>query len=113
MEDITVKTDADAPHDLHESGHKRVKSDATERPTSAQRDRDESDQESDIKAEEHGDSDDEDADPAIKINPYDWDHLHQRYHDTIKECEGEEKELMNEWASLMEVMLSLSSQFDV
>lgn len=108
MEDITVKPDADAPHDLPESGHKRVNSDATERPTSAQRDRDESDQHSDVEPK-HSASDDEDADPADQINPYDWDQLHQRYHNAINECNREEKELMDEWASLMEVILSLTS----
>jgi hypothetical protein len=118
MEDITVKTDADAPHAPHaphnllESGHKRVNSDATERPTSAQRDREESDQHSDVESK-HSASDDEDADPADQINPYDWGNLHERYHDAIKECNHEEKQLMNEWASLMEVILSLSSRFDM
>jgi hypothetical protein len=112
MEDITVKSDADAPHDLPESGHKRVNSDATERPTSAQRDRDESDQHSDVESKQSA-SDDEDADPADQINPFDWDQLHQRYHDTINECNREEKELMDEWAGLMEVISSSSSQLGV
>ncbi|KAG9204030.1 hypothetical protein G6514_001666 [Epicoccum nigrum] len=109
MEDIAVKTDVDAPHNLQESGHKRVNSDATERPTSAQRDRD---QQSDSESK-HSASDDEDADPANEIDPYDWDNLHERYHDAINECNREEKELMDEWASLMEVILSLSSQLDL
>ena len=111
MEDIKVKTDADAPHDLLESGHKRMNSDATERPTSAQRDHDESDQHSDIESKQSA-PEDEDADPANQIDPYDWNDLHERYHHEINECNREEEELMNEWASLMEVISSSSSELD-
>ncbi|KAF3001401.1 hypothetical protein E8E13_007194 [Curvularia kusanoi] len=104
MEDKTVKTDVDAPQDLQQtpkSGHKRVNSDDTERPTSVQRDRDDLGQIPDAGAET-SDSDDEHADPALQIEDYNWQELHERYHNIINTCNAEEKELMEEWANLME-----------
>ncbi|KAJ4335381.1 hypothetical protein N0V87_006170 [Didymella glomerata] len=86
---------------LKRSKHKRVNSDSTERPASAQRDRrDDSIEHSDVEA--GPDLVDEDADPADPIVVFDWQDLHVRYHQAINRCSQEEAELMNEWSSLME-----------
>jgi len=85
------------------SKHKRVNSDSTERPASAQRGRrDGSVERSDVEGELE--LSDEDADPADPIVDFDWDELHQKYHDAINQCSQEETELMGEWSSLMEVL---------
>ena len=87
------------------SKHKRMNSDDTERPASAQHKRDESAGHSDVETEQE--SSDEEADPSAHIANFDWDDLHQRYHDAIKDCSAEEARLMQEWESLMKVLLYL------
>lgn len=84
--------------------HKRVNSDETERPASAQRRRDGSEERSNAEAEQDV-VDEEEADPAVRIADFDWSELHERYHNAIKKSGLEEEELMQEWASLMEVLL--------
>jgi hypothetical protein len=82
---------------------RRVASDETERPPSAQqlqRPEDEDDHEDD--------SDGIDSDPAETITDFDWDGLHQRYHNAMQDCHEQEAELAQEWESLMEVPLSSS-----
>lgn len=113
MDDISSKSEPVAlqdapvaPLDVQQtpkrSKHKRVNSDDTERPASAQRDRDGPEEHSDIEAEQEV-SDDGDADPAEQICDFDWEHLHERYHNAINQCSQEEAELLGEWTSLMEV----------
>lgn len=111
MDDTAPKFEPAAPQDQQQSQdvqtpkrskHKRVNSDSTERPASAQRDRrDDLVQHSDVEAEL--DLSDEDADPADSIVDFNWDELHQKYHDAINQCSQEETELMGEWLNLMEV----------
>ena len=108
-DDLESKYKPIAPQEVQQTPkrrkHKRINSDDTERPASAQRDRDDSEQHSDIEVEQKLPDDDE-ADPAAQIADFDWEHLHQRYHDAIKTCSDEEAELMQEWSNLMEVLMS-------
>jgi hypothetical protein len=81
---------------------RRINSDETERPPSAQQTQDKVDEQ--IDANEKAESEDEDSDPAESIVDFDWDDLHHRYHEAIKKCHGDEAELMQEWESLMAVL---------
>lgn len=47
----------------------------------------------------------ETPDPSIRIEDFDWDELHERYHDAMKRCHTDEDELRQEWESLMNVVL--------
>lgn len=85
---------------------RRVSSDETERPPSAQRTHDEVHGQAD--ADTGMQSEDEDSDPAVKIENFNWEDLEVRYHEAMKVCHNEESELMQEWESLMAVLLSLS-----
>ena len=85
---------------------RRINSDETERPPSAQQTQNQVDEQSDANDEEQ--SEDEDPDPAEKIEDFDWDDLHARYHEAIKKCHSEEAELMQEWESLMAVLHPIS-----
>ncbi|KAG9188670.1 hypothetical protein G6011_07375 [Alternaria panax] len=78
---------------------RRVGSDETERPPSAQRTQDEVDDQVDAASKEQ--AEDEDSDPAQSIDDFDWDDLHLRYHKAMEGCQNEESELMQEWESLM------------
>ncbi|KAF2278205.1 uncharacterized protein EI97DRAFT_431473 [Westerdykella ornata] len=40
-------------------------------------------------------------DPADMIADFDWEHLAERYHDAIRDCDARETELLQEWESLM------------
>lgn len=83
---------------------RRVNSNETERPPSAQqviRDADETDEDED-------DEEEVDSDPAEKMADFDWNDLHQRYHDAMNACQDEEAELAQEWDSLMAVRLPFS-----
>lgn len=78
----------------------RANSNETERPSSAQRPK--------ADAREMPDPDDEaalDDDPDLfqKIDDFDWDELHERYHRTVNNASEAEAGLMREWANLMEV----------
>jgi hypothetical protein len=88
---------------------RRINSDETERPPSAQRTQDQVEEQTDANDEEQ--SEDEDSDPAEKIENFDWDELHARYHEAIKKCHGEEADLMQEWESLMAVLHPLLISF--
>tara|TARA_R110002003_G_scaffold59_17_gene5354 strand:+ start:27300 stop:27761 length:462 start_codon:yes stop_codon:yes gene_type:complete len=82
----------------------RVNSEETERPPSAQQVHRDSD--------EHADEDDEeelDSDPAEKIADFDWNALHERYHQVMDGCHDAEGELAQEWESLMNVQLHITS----
>jgi hypothetical protein len=112
MDDLPSKSEPDAPQEVQQiqdvqqtprrSKHKRVNSDDTERPASAQRDRRDGSEEVSTHEEEDV-SIDEDNDPADEIEHFDWEGLHGRYHDAIKQFNDEEDRLMGEWANLMEV----------
>lgn len=113
MDDPASKSEPVAPQEQQQAPdvqqtpkrpkHKRVNSDDTERPASAQRDRrDGSVERSDVEAEL--DHSDEDADPAEPIADFDWQGLHEEYHAAINQCSQEEAELMHEWSGLMEVI---------
>jgi hypothetical protein len=82
---------------------RRTHSDETERPSSAQRTKDEVDDEANAATEEQ--SEYEETDPAEKIVDFDWEDLEVRYHDAMKTCHAEEEQLMEEWANLMDVLL--------
>ena len=121
MDDPASKSEPAAPQEQQQpqdvqtpkrSKHKRVNSDSTERPASAQRDRrDDLVQHSDVEAEL--DLSDEDADPADPIVDFNWGELHQKYHDAINQRSQEETELMGEWSNLMEVpWISTASHTD-
>lgn len=111
MEDSKVKSDDAVSQDLQPTSgqprHERINSDETERPPSEQRIREGSTQHSDVESEQSASSDEE-ADPSVEIEHYDWEDLHQQYHDAIKKCNLEENDLMKEWASLMEVLHRLT-----
>jgi hypothetical protein len=52
------------------------------------------------------DDSEDDVDPADQIMDFDWDELHERYHQTINNASAQEQELMQEFAQLMEVLLA-------
>ena len=88
---------------------RRVSSDETERPPSAQqllhRDVDEQ-----TVARGDDEQEAEDIDPAEAIVDFDWNDLHERYHEAVNKCHGQETELMQEWENLMSVVLLSPSQ---
>ncbi len=55
--------------------------------------------------EEESEEDESDSDPSESIANFDWESLHARYHDAINQCQSHEAELMQEWDSLMNVLL--------
>jgi len=81
---------------------RRVRSDETERPPSAQQPGSDTDEALD--EDDEDEVNDEDADPAEQIAAFDWDDLHRRYHEAVDKCQDEEAELMHEWESLMTVL---------
>lgn len=83
---------------------RRINSEETERPPSAQRV-----QRDTISDSEESGDDELDADPAEKIIDFDWDDLHQRYHDAMNGCHTKEAELAQEWENLMNVQLVTSA----
>jgi hypothetical protein len=90
--------------DAARPSHKRVSSDDTERPPSAQQVRKDSDQNAEEDDDEI-DEDDVDSDPAQEIEDFDWNELHGRYHEAMNKCRTQEGELAEEWESLMNVLL--------
>lgn len=82
--------------------HRRVGSDETERPHSAQQTQHDTD--SHISETSEEESDEDDLDPAHRIDDFNWEDLHHRYHEAVKVCHGEEAALMEEWESLMTVI---------
>jgi hypothetical protein len=80
-----------------------VSSEDTERPPSAQQAPKNMDGHSGDEDEDADDDEDMDSDPAEQISEFDWDDLHQRYHDAMKGCHEQEGELTQEWESLMNV----------
>ncbi|EDU50548.1 hypothetical protein PtrSN002B_008676 [Pyrenophora tritici-repentis] len=78
---------------------KRINSNETERPPSAQQTQDDADDPADSKSE--ADSEEEESDPADRIADFDWEDLHVRYHEAMKGCHEEEAALMHEWEALM------------
>lgn len=85
--------------------HRRVGSDETERPHSAQQTQHDTDNHISETSEEESDQDD--SDPAHRIDDFDWEDLHHRYHEAMKVCHGEEAALMEEWESLMTVIIAV------
>lgn len=111
MEDDGPKSEPAAPQQLEQTPnrprHKRIRSDETERPASAQHNEHEDHEDvEEGEEEEQNVLDPNEADPSAQIADFDWASLHERYHDTIKKCSQDEEELMQEWASLMEVLLA-------
>lgn len=51
-------------------------------------------------AQEH--DSDTDVDPAEQIDDFDWDFLHERYHDAMSSASAQELALMQEFAQLMD-----------
>ncbi|KAH3905740.1 hypothetical protein HBI56_211440 [Parastagonospora nodorum] len=86
--------------DTASPSHKRVSSDDTERPPSAQQVRKDSDQNAEEDYDEM-EEDDVDSNPAQKIEDFDWNELHGRYHEAMNKCRTQEGELAEEWESLM------------
>lgn len=84
--------------------HRRVGSDDTERPHSAQQTQHDTD--SHISETSEEESDEEDSDPAHRIDDFDWEDLHHRYHEAMKGCHDEEAALMEEWEGLMTVIFA-------
>jgi hypothetical protein len=84
---------------------RRVTSDETERPPSAQQLQRHVDADDD---EDENDDDNIDSDPAETIIDFDWGGLHQRYHDAMQNCHVHEDELAQEWENLMKVHFSFS-----
>ncbi|UPX11781.1 uncharacterized protein EKO05_0002369 [Ascochyta rabiei] len=112
MDGITApKSETAAPQDGQQTPkqpqHNRIASDDTERPASAQRIHDDSEEHSDIEVEPES-SEIEDTDPAMQIAGFDWNGLHERYHAAIDGCSQEEAALMEEWSNLMKVLCFLS-----
>ncbi|RMZ66652.1 zinc finger fyve domain-containing 19 [Pyrenophora seminiperda CCB06] len=79
---------------------RRINSEETERPPSVQRTQDGADGPAD--AESESDLEEEGSDPADRIVDFDWEDLHHRYHEAMKNCHGEEAALMQEWENLMD-----------
>jgi hypothetical protein len=101
-----VKSESPATQDEEPSkpSPKRVSSEETERPPSAQQmQRD--DDISDETDEEPDNEEDMDSDPAHTIVDFDWDELHRQYHDAMNTCQAEEGELAREWENLMNVQM--------
>ena len=84
---------------------RRTASDETARPPSAQQSQHNADDQNSLNGEEESEQDD--SDPADRIADFDWEELHQRYHDAMNGCHGEEEELMQEWQNLMAVITPL------
>lgn len=55
--------------------------------------------------EEESEEDESDSDPSERMTNFDWENLNERYHDAINQCQSHETELMQEWDSLMNVLL--------
>jgi hypothetical protein len=78
---------------------RRVSSEETERPPSAQQIQREGDASDEDEEELKG----EELDPAVQIANFDWDALHHKYHAAMDTCHTEEGQLADEWDSLMNV----------
>lgn len=95
-----VKPEPPATQDAETSRpmRKRANSDDTERPPSAQQQRNETGSED---SDANSENESIDDGPADRIPDFDWDDLHSRYHAAIDKCQTEENELMHEFESLM------------
>ena len=80
---------------------RRVSSDETERPPSAQQAQ--GDAHDHVHESDEEDEEELDSDPAETIADFDWDALHERYHNAMNGCHEQEGELAQEWESLMNV----------
>jgi hypothetical protein len=80
-------------------------SDETERPPSAQQIHDDEEKhvEEVVEDEDEDDGMELDLDPAEGIADFDWDALHERYHQAMDACHDQESDLSQEWTSLMNV----------
>ncbi|KAH7399261.1 hypothetical protein BKA66DRAFT_565347 [Pyrenochaeta sp. MPI-SDFR-AT-0127] len=95
---LAVKSEPPVAQDAGASGPplRRVSSDETERPPSAQPIPYDSDEQVSASFEEE-----ENSGPSERIVDFDWDDLHERYHEAVNKCQGQETELLKEWESLM------------
>jgi len=84
----------------------RPNSTDTERPPSAQRINQDVNESDELSSEHSQELEEElyEDDPAEKIEDFDWEELQQKYHESILKYEGEEAELTQEWADLMNVL---------
>ena len=57
-----------------------------------------------IDTETEDGEEDSDSDPSERIANFDWDGLHERYHDAINKSKDDEAELLQEWSNLMNVL---------
>ncbi|KAJ4296246.1 hypothetical protein N0V90_006291 [Kalmusia sp. IMI 367209] len=78
---------------------KRKDSSGTERPLTAQQVRIDLLEPSDGEEEEVDEA--EDVDPADQIEDFDWNGLHERYHEAFNKASDEEAELLREFSDLM------------
>lgn len=101
----TVKPESPTTKDAESSrpSLRRVSSDETERPPSAQQVHNDTDEQVSTSGED--DSEAEDSSPSERIVDFDWNDLHERYHKAINKCQGQETELIEEWETLMTVLL--------
>jgi hypothetical protein len=86
---------------------RRISSEDTERPPSAQQLQRNEDDHADQTDEEP--EDESDADPAKRIEDFDWDDLHHRYEVSMQERYAHEDDLAEEWETLMNVYLHMFS----
>lgn len=73
------------------------------RPPSGQQAKRPSEVEGPAQNEDEGASLEEDIDPADQIDAFDWDALHERYHEAMTNASAQEAALMQEFAQLMNV----------
>lgn len=83
----------------------RVSAAEVEQPPSAQQPQPDAEEE----AEPEEEVEEDESGPAEKIASFDWEDLLQRYHDQVGSCQGQERALMEEWESLMKVLLHIGT----
>lgn len=93
------------PSRTHQPTPSRVNTAEAEGPHSAR----ESQPNADEEAEAEDAAEEEDSGPADKIASFDWDDLLQRYHQAMNGCHDQEDGLMQEWESLMNVLLHVGA----
>ena len=114
-DDFAVKSEPQVTQDAEISQQPkwRVSSEETERPRSTQPPQDDAaeksepssdSEEAESEEEEEEEDGEEDSDPAERLASFDWNSLHERYHQAINDCQHREDELTQEWESLMAVL---------
>ncbi|KAF1839902.1 uncharacterized protein K460DRAFT_371855 [Cucurbitaria berberidis CBS 394.84] len=98
---LAIKSEPPLTHDADSSQPplRRVSSEETERPPSAQQLPEEVDEQADPNDDDE--LEEEETDPADAVADFDWNGLHERYHEAVNKCHGQEIEMMQEWESMM------------